>query len=202
MTKTNLNAFDIFRALYESITDPAYLVELNDDNTPKFFRSANKAACELLGYSRDELMNMAPANIGTPNSNEAFIRIHFNKLLDAGHAQFESVHRHKSGKEIEVEVNVHLFSTENNRYIFISARDLSAKKKLERDLRKNEELFRIILENAYDGIILADGETKKMLMANDAFCKMLGYELIEIPQLTVEDLHPKEDLPRIVEIHE
>ncbi len=62
-----------------------------------------------------------------------------------------------------------------------------------------EEMFRIIFENALDGILLADFETKKFIISNPAICRMLGYSSEEITQLGVMDIHPEADIPYVIE---
>ncbi|MFC1793054.1 PAS domain S-box protein [Planctomycetota bacterium] len=64
---------------------------------------------------------------------------------------------------------------------------------------KSEQLFRIIFENAADGILLADVETKKFYMGNHVICQMLGIDKEEINDLGVMDIHPEKDVPYVVE---
>jgi PAS domain S-box-containing protein len=66
-------------------------------------------------------------------------------------------------------------------------------------LRESEGKFRGIFENANDGIILANGETLKFAFANKKICEMLGYGIEEIQNLGVNDIHPRENLPNIIE---
>ncbi|OGV68216.1 MAG: hypothetical protein A2283_08945 [Lentisphaerae bacterium RIFOXYA12_FULL_48_11] len=65
-------------------------------------------------------------------------------------------------------------------------------------LRESEERFRTIFESAMDGILVADIERKKFLLSNKAFAEMLGYDEEQILQLWIEDIHPKQDLPRVM----
>lgn len=67
---------------------------------------------------------------------------------------------------------------------------------MESQIFKN--FFKLFFDNANDGVLLADLETKKFYMANKAICKMLGYSYNEIKNLRVTDIHPKEDLPYVM----
>jgi diguanylate cyclase (GGDEF)-like protein/PAS domain S-box-containing protein len=58
--------------------------------------------------------------------------------------------------------------------------------------------FKIIVENAMDGIVLIDAGSRRLQYANAAFCRMLGYALEDIEALSLMDLHPEEDLPRVI----
>ncbi|MFA5164960.1 MAG: PAS domain S-box protein [Candidatus Omnitrophota bacterium] len=67
---------------------------------------------------------------------------------------------------------------------------------------ESEKRFRIIFENARDGMLLADIKTKKFIMCNKAICEMLGYSEEEIKLLKESDIHPEEDLPKAMEAFE
>lgn len=61
-----------------------------------------------------------------------------------------------------------------------------------------ESFYKLLFDNANDGILLADLKTQKFYIANKAICKMLGYSLKEIKNLGVADIHPKKDLPYVL----
>jgi diguanylate cyclase (GGDEF)-like protein/PAS domain S-box-containing protein len=80
-----------------------------------------------------------------------------------------------------------------------------SKKELEKrvkQLEESEERFRAIFDNALDGILVADVETKKFYSGNSMMCRMLGYSEEEIKYLGVRDIHPEEDLPFVTELFE
>ena len=69
----------------------------------------------------------------------------------------------------------------------------------EEELRKSEERFRAIFDNANDGILMVDTETKILHTGNKKICKMLGYTIEEIKGMAVMDVYPKGGLPYIME---
>jgi hypothetical protein len=71
------------------------------------------------------------------------------------------------------------------------------RRRVEEALHSSEERLRAIFEGAAEGILVADVESRKFLYANPAICRMLGYEEEELLRLTVNDIHPEEDLPRV-----
>jgi PAS domain S-box-containing protein len=81
-------------------------------------------------------------------------------------------------------------------------RTIDERKRTEESLRESEDKFRSIFEQAIDGIMIADAETKRHIEANKAICDMLGYARDEIIGLSVDDMHPKEDLPAVRDIFE
>ena len=62
---------------------------------------------------------------------------------------------------------------------------------------RSERTVRAIFDAAKDGILLADAETRRFVMANDALRDMVGYSLEELRDMTVADIHPADDLPRV-----
>ena len=69
-------------------------------------------------------------------------------------------------------------------------------------LQESENTFRSIFELVNDGIMIADGETRGLIEANKAICAMLGYSRDEIVKLSVDDIHPINDLPAVRELLE
>jgi PAS domain S-box-containing protein len=65
-------------------------------------------------------------------------------------------------------------------------------------LRESEEKFEIIFESIPDGILLADISTMKFSIGNKAILHMLGYTMDEIKKMSVNDIHPKKDLPYVI----
>jgi sigma-B regulation protein RsbU (phosphoserine phosphatase) len=69
--------------------------------------------------------------------------------------------------------------------------DITSRKLAEDAVRKSEEKFRRIVETAGEGFILMD-EDLKIMDANDAYCKLLGYSRDEIIGKTPLDLATEE----------
>jgi PAS domain S-box-containing protein len=72
------------------------------------------------------------------------------------------------------------------------------RKKQEVVIRESEERFRIIFDSALDGILLADPENRRFHLGNRTMCRMLGCSPDEITRLGVDDIHPRDDLPRVI----
>lgn len=77
--------------------------------------------------------------------------------------------------------------------------EISGHKRTGEILKESEQRFRTIFDNATDGILIADTETKRFHTGNTAICNMLGYPAEEINTLGIADIHPKEDLPFVRE---
>ncbi len=73
------------------------------------------------------------------------------------------------------------------------------RKRAEEALHKSEAKFRTIFDNATDGILLVELESRKFYAANEMICQMLDYSLEEIGKLGLMDIHPEQDLPYVIE---
>ena len=66
--------------------------------------------------------------------------------------------------------------------------DITEQKRVEAALRQSEELYRTVVEQAAENIFLVDMETKRVLEANAALRRSLGYEPEEFKDLTLYDI--------------
>jgi PAS domain S-box-containing protein len=69
-------------------------------------------------------------------------------------------------------------------------------------LAESEARFRDVFDTVGDGIIVADVSNRKLVMANSAICKLLGYTARELLALSVNDIHPKARVDEVVQLFE
>ena len=73
-----------------------------------------------------------------------------------------------------------------------SMQDITEKRRAERALLMAETRYRVMFENAAEGIMAMDTESSRLVFFNRAICEMFGYGEEEFGRLQFEDLHPKE----------
>ena len=78
-------------------------------------------------------------------------------------------------------------------------KEIAERKRTEQELCESEERLKLIFENAVDGILVVEMETKKFLISNPMICQMLGYTAEEIITLGIDDIHPEEQLPYVMD---
>ena len=76
--------------------------------------------------------------------------------------------------------------------ILLNARDMTERTIAEQSLRRSEAKYRMLMEQASDGICITDGRT--VLEVNTRGCEMLGYEREELVGLPINALNNPEDL--------
>jgi PAS domain S-box-containing protein len=82
------------------------------------------------------------------------------------------------------------------------ARDITERKRATERLRKSEEQYRMLFAGSNEGILGADVETHKYVFANPAICEMLNYSAEDFLGMTINDLHPPEDLAHVISCFE
>ncbi len=111
-----------FRTIFESANDAIYLTNLNGQ-----FLEVNRVACDRLGYSRSELLQMGPKDIDSFD-DAAQVEDRINQMLQHGHLLFETVTVRKDGSTIPVEVNIRLIDYMGGKAILGISRDITKHK--------------------------------------------------------------------------
>ncbi len=156
----------------------------------------NESFCNMLGYSYEEACRL---NITDWNSqwskDELLARI---KSLVGKSARFETVHRRKDGTLINVEISTTGVKIEGLDYFFASSRDITERKKAERELKVREERFQTLFNSASEGILILS-TSGKFIAANESFARMHGYTVHEIQAMNLRDLDPPDALAQAPE---
>lgn len=103
----------------------------------------NQAACKLLGYTKEELLQMQVQDIDPLYRDEKWIA-HRQALQSQSSVIFESVHTTKKGDFIPVEVSENYLNLEGNEYSFAFARDISERRAAEQSLRFNNYILSLV----------------------------------------------------------
>ncbi|MFH2044559.1 MAG: PAS domain S-box protein [Pseudomonadota bacterium] len=181
--------------LFNNISDIAFVNEWPDKTYfPGNFIEVNDAACEQLGYTKDELLLMTP-----PDIDKKF-EATFNKsdipelLLKNKQAIWEGLVINKDGREMPVEIYSSLFYKDKKTFILSTIRDVGDRKQAEEALKKSEERYHDLFENANDAIYLtdADGNIKEV---NNKALELQGYSREELIGTSLYDHISEKNLP-------
>jgi diguanylate cyclase (GGDEF)-like protein/PAS domain S-box-containing protein len=163
-----------YRAVVEQSSDSILLV---DAGTFRILE-ANSALCNLLGYTRQEILELALEDIAAGerkslNCNIGRIRKEKGGLLTG------SRYRRKDGSLVEVEASFSLISCGGKEVFCGVVRDITHRVRMEEALRASEERYRSIVETTSEGVWMVDSENK-IVFANSRMAQMLGYTLEEM----------------------
>lgn len=164
------------------------------------FRYVNKAFCDMVGYTREELCCKVASDLLPEQEKERMVKQHFDRMEGKGKFGLDyTTLVHKNGTEIDIEFNASPIMFEGQLASFISIRDITERKQMQQKLEQSEQKYRNLVENAHDGIIITQFGTFKYV--NPAFCAAIEYseeELMEQPFLKVV---AEEDHERLIEYH-
>ncbi|WP_321421963.1 PAS domain S-box protein [uncultured Methanobacterium sp.] len=137
-----------FREVFNNANDAIFLHEIKNDGTLGNFLEVNDVACQRLGYTREELLQMTPPDIDTEETTKT-IGPHVERLLKEGNATFEAVNLTCDGKEIPVEVNAHTFNLRGEKLVLSILRDMTIRKEYEAQLRKSLNEKELLLKEIH-----------------------------------------------------
>ncbi len=178
-----------YKAIVRTAMDGFWLVDMQGH-----LLDVNDAFCHLTGYSRDELLNMSILDIEAsekPEETEARIR----KIKEVRQDRFETRHRGKDGKVVDVEISVNYLPTDEGR-MFVFIRDISERIRAEEALRESEEKYRTLFDIESDALALIEIETGKMLDVNKAFIELYGYSKEEILRMKNTDFSAEPEITK------
>jgi PAS domain S-box-containing protein len=150
------------------------------------FLYANDAACTLLGYTKDEMLEMSVNDIEKTEAGFDWSK-HFGELKQQGKLTFEGIHVSKSGDHIPVEIHANYVTFGGREYNCAFVTDIRSRRKAESDLRAEELRMRAITECAQDAILLMDPEGKISFL-NPATERIFGYSASELMGKNLHDV--------------
>ncbi|MCF8037182.1 MAG: PAS domain S-box protein [Desulfobacteraceae bacterium] len=159
---------------------------------------ANDSACNSMGYTREELLEMKVFDIDPDFPPDQWEQ-HKAEVRRQGSMSFESRHRTKDGRLFPVEVSTNHFNFKDSYLACAFDRDITERKRTEAALKKSEARFRTLFKKAPMPMahISLHGE---ILGVNDRLTETMGYTSDDAPTLRhARDLcFPDTDLRRQV----
>lgn len=112
----------------------------------------NNAYCQMTGYSREEILTMSVPDIEAVEIPEETAH-RIQRIIKTSWDRFESRHRCKDGKIIDVEVSVNYLRIEGERF-FAFIRDITERKRLGDELRHSMQSLKKTLNGTINAIAL------------------------------------------------
>ncbi len=151
----------------------------------------NDRACEMLDYSRSELLQLKFSDIdkdADPEGRSGY----WQQLIKNKELQRERKFISKNERVFPAEVLSHHLFLAGDEYEFVFARDISERKAIEKELKMREEQYRKIFRTAPVGILIQD-DAGNILEVNDRLCEITGYSHEELESSSIfETLVPEE----------
>ncbi|OGW34251.1 MAG: hypothetical protein A2X58_03795 [Nitrospirae bacterium GWC2_56_14] len=179
-----------YRSLFEGNPHPMWVYDIE---TLRFL-AVNDAALQHYGYSLEEFLSMTIKDI-RPAEDVPLLVDTIAKLGSGLRHSGRWRHRKKDGTLIDVEVMSHgiQFGTHPARFVLVS--DVTETQRTLEALRRSEEKYRDLFENANDAIFIVDSGLR-YVDVNNKGVELLGYSRDELLAMRILDLIPPEQVPR------
>ncbi len=126
----------------------------------------NRALCDLLGYTKAELLTHNFQTVTHPDELED-CRAHVLQLIagEIGHFLMEKRYVHNHGHAVTTLTSVSLVRDDDGqpRYLVAQIQDITERKRVEEDLRRKTALMEAQVNASLDGIIVVDQEGRNIL---------------------------------------
>lgn len=162
---------EVLRNLYDNMMDAFGGVDMSGRIV-----MCNGLFCNLLGYSREELLSMSYTDLTPEKWHQFEADIIREQVLVRGYSDvYEKEYRRRDGVIFPVELRIclHRDTTGSPSGMWAIVRDITERKRLEEALRASEERYRAVVEDQTEVIcrFLADGT---ITFANDVYCRFFG----------------------------
>ena len=149
-----------YRLLFASGNDAVFVYPILEGGRPGKFSDVNEIACQRMGYTRDELLQMSFRDINPPGfsvQNRGLLE----QLIQEGQLLVSANHRARDGRNIPVEVNSRTFLICEQRNVISVARDISERVKA--DEKISSQIARLSALRAIDQSILSAKDLNQTL---------------------------------------
>jgi PAS domain S-box-containing protein len=162
---------DSYLELIEAMNEGYVLLDESD-----VILSVNGNICDLLGYTRDEMIG---SNLSQyiDFKNPDLVRIIPSGDRSRGMKRHEVTWIHKGGTSVHtiLSVNPIIDSNGNYRGCRLFATDISSQREVENALKKAESRYRELFNNVMEGVALVD-KNENVVFCNAAFARILELE--------------------------
>lgn len=130
-----------FRRLVDNASDGFYLTDIHGN-----IIDVSRQVCDILGYTREELLSMQVADIDIKFDPTFDPERHWKQCWEAYPLTFEGVHRRKDGSIFPVEIRLSPLESGGQRLLLALARDITDRKRAEQELQAEQRLLREMLD--------------------------------------------------------
>ncbi|WP_426990386.1 PAS domain S-box protein [Pseudarthrobacter sp. Y6] len=162
---------------YERLTQAlSYCILVHDAET-KNILWANDAACDMLGFTLEELKPLKAPDMSSPDFRyRRAVGVQWlQDAVDRGISRTEWMYRSKSGRNILTEAVATRVELSSGRAIMVQFRDIEKEESLKSNLQRSEGRLQAFLMRMAEGILVLDGEGK-ITFASGAASAQLGRE--------------------------
>ncbi|WP_257791527.1 MULTISPECIES: PAS domain S-box protein [unclassified Massilia] len=160
-----------FKGLFDQAGDAIIITDVHTKIV-----DANRRACEGLGYSHEELLQLSTVDIDADfrsyNDVVSTLQTDQTQLI-------RGLKRRKDGSTFSAEVQISRFEEDENVFFQAIVRDVTEREEAQRRSQESEQRLRDIIEMTPASYVLSDG-TGQITDVNPALCTASGYARDEL----------------------
>ncbi|MBN1802245.1 MAG: PAS domain S-box protein [Candidatus Lokiarchaeota archaeon] len=189
-TEENLrDSEEKYRNLFEKSSNAIILFDISGN-----IINCNPAAEKLVGYSLNDIIgkNYYKFSLFTQNIEKG-PKERFQAINKSNVEPYELEIMRKNGTKVRIKVAISYFKIGEEEYFQVIIEDITERADYEQKLKKSEEKYRLISENAYDLIAILDSMFKHIYINEGAYKRTLGYSQKDmLGKISWDFVHPED----------
>ncbi len=190
-----------YKYLFENNPAPMFIWDFET----KRIVECNEAALEKYKYSREEFLQLTILDIrpleDIPLIEAATLseEIYNNSSKNLHRNTWR--HLTKTGELMEVEIGGHMLLHEGRKSALVIIQDVTEQRKAERSIVSSEEKYRTLFNSSPMPKWIYELDSYCILDVNDTAVKHYGYSREEFLEMTIFDLRPAAEVPKVKDVH-
>jgi len=172
-----------YQALFDNLADGIVMLHLESGK----FAYANKAFCQMLGYTPDEIKKLGYKDIHPPADldrvADAIDKQVKKELITAKNIPV----KRKDGSVFHADINSNPIQFAGQKYLLGDFRDITERKQIVDLLRQSEQRYRGLFDESLTAAYVFDAK-KNFVDANQAGLELLGYSRDELLKMSIPDV--------------
>lgn len=198
--QTIKDANERYKLIAENSTDVIWLYSPSQNK----LNYISPSVLRLRGYTAEEVMAQPLSASFRSDDFERLSKLNQERISlfqakGSGTVSYadEIVYLHRDGSAVSTEATTtYFFNNQNEIEVIGVTRDITQRKQAETKLRESEKRFQELINQASDGIFVADA-TGRYTLVNEEGCHLVGYTKDEILSMNMRDLIASDDLEQI-----
>ncbi|MEJ2745083.1 MAG: PAS domain S-box protein, partial [bacterium] len=143
---------DVYRHLFEHLGSAFFIADVDTGNIVE----CNAEAEKLIGRPRDRIVGMHQSKLYPEDEEERYAQEFAAHMHEGRIDNYEAEVQNGDGRRIPVIISARAFELRGRRLIMGIFVDLTERKRVEEALHESEEKYHALINDASDGILLAD----------------------------------------------
>ncbi|MBT7080487.1 MAG: PAS domain S-box protein [Chloroflexi bacterium] len=138
------HTYDLYRFAFEQANVGMAIGSRDPDDSLGKFKEVNDELCRMLGYTREEFLQMTPHDVVPPEKLEEYRPIDSGKTV-----AYETERLAKDGRRIPVELRSRVFKINDTVHVLVVLKDITDKNQMKLELQESrDELEKRVLERS------------------------------------------------------